>query len=131
MNCPKENIFGKNRKLKSGWKVQERAIPMNSIRFNDLHLAARGRWDDILPALGVPSHALNRKAQPCPSCGGTDRFVYDNKFGKGNFICRSMDGNVSGDGFTLLVHTGVARSNYQALTLVAQYLGVTGAYNGY
>jgi putative DNA primase/helicase len=104
---------------------------MNSIRFNDLHLAARGRWDEILPALGVPSHALNRKAQPCPSCGGTDRFVYDNKFGRGNFICRSMEGNVSGDGFTLLVHTGVARSNYQALTLVAQYLGVTEVYNGY
>ena len=49
---------------------------------------ARGRWRDVLLALGVPTTILNGKAQPCPWCGGKDRFTFDDKAGNGSFICR-------------------------------------------
>jgi len=61
--------------------------------------AAHGRWREILPALGIPTSFLNGKHQPCPFCGGTDRFRFDDKQGDGDFFC-SQCGN--GKGFKLL-----------------------------
>ena len=49
---------------------------------------ARGRWRDILLGLGVAESVLNGKAQPCPWCGGRDRFTFDDKAGNGSFVCR-------------------------------------------
>jgi putative DNA primase/helicase len=49
---------------------------------------AHGRWREIMRALGVSEEILNGKQQPCPMCGGKDRFVWDNKTGDGNYICR-------------------------------------------
>lgn len=49
---------------------------------------AQGRWRDILIALEFPLKALDGKAGPCPMCGGEDRFVFDNKDGRGGFFCR-------------------------------------------
>lgn len=60
---------------------------------------ARGKWRGILAQLGVPSEALTGKHGPCPKCGGKDRFRFDNKQGKGTWIC-SVCG--AGDGFRLL-----------------------------
>ena len=59
---------------------------------------ARGRWGEILPALGVPMQVLNGKHQPCPRCRGTDRFRYTDREGSGSFICTQCG---SGDGFKL------------------------------
>lgn len=53
-------------------KIQERAV---------------GRWHHILPAVGVPAAHLSGKHGPCPLCGGKDRWRFDNKGGKGTFIC--------------------------------------------
>ena len=65
--------------------------------------AAFGRWPDILLALGVSADALARKRnQPCPACGGVDRFQFIDK-GQGRFVCRSLD-SLGGDGFTLAMH---------------------------
>jgi len=52
------------------------------------HEAAKGKWRGILIGLGVPESALSRKNCACPMCGGTDRFVYDNKEGRGTYHCR-------------------------------------------
>ena len=41
--------------------------------FRTVAQAARGRWHDLLPALGVPAAALSRRHGPCPGCGGRDR----------------------------------------------------------
>lgn len=49
---------------------------------------AHGQWTQILLALGVAEEVLNRKNQPCPMCGGTDRFQYTDRFGEGNYHCR-------------------------------------------
>jgi putative DNA primase/helicase len=49
---------------------------------------AHGQWTPVLFALGVPEEVLSRKNQPCPMCGGTDRFQYTDRFGEGNYHCR-------------------------------------------
>ena len=40
---------------------------------------ARGRWQGILPAIGVSSQYLTGKHGPCPMCGGKDRFRWTTK----------------------------------------------------
>lgn len=49
--------------------------------------AAKGQWRGILATLGVPETALKDKHGPCPMCGGTDRFRWDNQGGTGSYIC--------------------------------------------
>ncbi len=48
---------------------------------------ARGRWAEILPALGIGAEFLSDKHGPCSGCGGKDRFRFDDKGGRGTFIC--------------------------------------------
>ena len=51
-------------------------------------LAARGRWREILLAVGIEGKILNRKQQPCPMCGGKDRFSFTDRSGDGDYMCR-------------------------------------------
>jgi len=60
---------------------------------------AHGRWDEILAACGVAETILRKRNGPCPLCGGTDRFVYSDKYGEGNYHCRHCG---AGGGFKLL-----------------------------
>lgn len=60
---------------------------------------ACNKWGSILPALGVDAKFLTGKHGPCPACGGTDRFRFDDKGGKGTFFCNACG---AGDGFKLL-----------------------------
>lgn len=55
----------------------------------------RGRWREILLALGLPDKALVNRHGPCPVCGGKDRFRFDDMDGKGTFICSQCG---AGDG---------------------------------
>jgi len=60
-------------------------------RIEEVKRRAHGRWTSILKAVGVSEGILNGKNQPCPiqGCGGTDRFQYTDKYGEGNYHCRS------------------------------------------
>lgn len=60
---------------------------------------ARNRWPDLLAHFGVDQKLLTGKHAPCPSCGGRDRFRFDDKDGRGTFFCSKCG---SGDGFALL-----------------------------
>jgi putative DNA primase/helicase len=60
---------------------------------------ARGRWHGILPQLGISPKLLRNRHGPCPMCGGKDRFRFDNKEGKGTWICNRCG---SGDGAELV-----------------------------
>ena len=60
--------------------------------------AAKGKWRGILMALGVPETFLRNQHSPCPLCGGKDRFRWDNKEGRGSYICNSCG---AGDGMKL------------------------------
>ena len=48
---------------------------------------ARGRWRDILIAVGVPLTILSGRHQACPFCGGKDRFRWDDQGGNGSYFC--------------------------------------------
>ena len=73
-------------------------------RVRDLKSRAHGQWTPMLQAIGVDAKILNGRNQPCPlpGCGGTDRFQYTDKFGEGNYHCRSC-----GAGGGLLLAQGV------------------------
>jgi putative DNA primase/helicase len=60
---------------------------------------ARGRWHGILPQLGISPKLLRNRHGPCPMCGGKDRFRFDDKEGKGTWICNKCG---SGDGAELV-----------------------------
>lgn len=60
---------------------------------------AVGRWPGILATLGIDQAYLRNKHGPCPICCGKDRFRFDDKEGRGTFICSHCG---SGDGFKLL-----------------------------
>jgi putative DNA primase/helicase len=68
-------------------------------RVDALKARAEGRWPEILLSCGVPEQVLNRRNQPCPACGGTDRFQFTDKYRAGNYYCRGCG---PGDGFKLL-----------------------------
>ena len=54
----------------------------------DIKVRAAGRWKGILSGLGMDRKALSGKHGPCPICAdGTDRFRFDDKEGRGTFIC--------------------------------------------
>jgi putative DNA primase/helicase len=59
---------------------------------------ARGHWREILPAFGIGTPYLTGKHGPCPFCGGSDRYRWDDKDGTGSFICASCG---AGDGIAL------------------------------
>jgi len=60
---------------------------------------AKGKWHDILTRLGVSGQHLTGKHGACPVCGGKDRFRFDNKGGRGSWICSACG---AGDGFALV-----------------------------
>lgn len=61
--------------------------------------AAKGKWDGILVTL-IGEEAVTRKHGPCPMCGGTDRYRYDNNRNDGDWYCNNCG---TGDGFKLLM----------------------------
>ncbi len=80
----------------------------------------QNRWDDILRGVGLPERIFNRKSQPCPMCGGVDRFTYDNKGGNGSFICRKCP--AAGDGVELVKRfKGIEFK--EAATLIESFIG--------
>jgi putative DNA primase/helicase len=53
----------------------------------------RGRWPDLLAELGgLSADQLTDKHQPCPCCGGTDRYRFDDKDGTGSWFCNQCGG---------------------------------------
>lgn len=62
--------------------------------------AAKGRWRGILRELGIDDAFLRNRHGPCPLCGGTDRWRWDDKDGRGTFFCSNCG---SGDGMDLAI----------------------------
>lgn len=74
----------------------------------DLNEAARGRWPDILASLaGLTDQQLTDRHQPCPLCGGEDRYRFDDKDGSGSWFCNRCGGRTqsggAGNGMDLLM----------------------------
>lgn len=82
--------------------------------------AAKGRWREIFIAAGIDAHLIDGKARPCPLCAGTDRFVFDDKHGRGDYFCRQCG---PGDGFAL-VGGFLGCGFVDALSFVENYCGL-------
>jgi putative DNA primase/helicase len=68
-------------------------------RIDDVKARAHGHWPQFLLHLGLEERMITRRLNlPCPFCGGTDRFQFTDKFGEGNYHCRSCG---PGGGFQL------------------------------
>lgn len=66
----------------------------------DIQEIARHRWQTILPHLGLDARYLQNKHQPCPMCGGKDRYRFDDKGGNGTYYCNQCG---AGNGITLVM----------------------------
>ena len=90
---------------------------------------ANGHWPAILGALaGLSSEQLTDKHQPCPLCGGKDRYRFDDQDGTGSWFCNKCGGpsetGGGGSGIELLMRrTGWTFK--EAAQRVEQHLGVT------
>lgn len=92
-----------------------------NIDANEVKHAANGKWPSILAhCAGLDERQLSNRHQPCPACGGTDRYRFDDKAGDGEHFC---NGCGAGDGFALLQKVTGWDFN-TAKTRVAEYLGV-------
>ena len=58
---------------------------------------ARGKWNGIFSHFGISLKP--RRHGPCPVCGGKDRFIFDDKQGRGTYYCSHCG---AGSGFMLL-----------------------------
>ena len=94
----------------------------------EIEAVASGNWESVLLGAGVPGDLLNGKHQPCPCCGGTDRFRFLNKDGRGTWICNQCkpDGASPFD----LVMAVYGCSFVESLDLLATTLGLSKQDNG-
>ncbi len=74
----------------------------------DLMEAASGQWPRLLIELaGLSPEQLQDRHQPCPSCGGTDRYRWDRDDGPGGWFCNQCGGRErsggGGSGMDLLL----------------------------
>lgn len=99
--------------------------PSGWIDAHELHTRiGKGGWAPVLEQLGLPPEALKlRRQQPCPVCGGRDRYCYDDRFGRGDYICRHCG---AGDALDLLMklHRWTLP---QAVERVCQVIGLSRA----
>ena len=102
-----------------GWATARPRLDFDTVR-----AAAAGRWPALLVALGIADEYLRDRHGPCPGCGGTDRFRYDDRDGAGTWLCSAGGGApVAGDGFALLEHCHGWTAT-EALHRVADVLGL-------
>lgn len=92
---------------------------------------ASGRWPELLQSLGglLPDQ-LTDQHQPCPACGGTDRYRWDRDDDEGGFYCNQCGGKDhmggAGSGLDLLMRV-TGWDLKQSLRRVEQHLGIPSA----
>lgn len=67
--------------------AQNQAKKRPPLNFEHIQSQANGYYvSRIFPAVGIKLHSNHNKHQPCPMCGGSDRFRCDDKNGTGSWI---------------------------------------------
>lgn len=99
---------------------------MAGIQKDEVITAARGRWREILTAVGgIEAASLNGKHHPCPKCGGTDRFrLIDAEAGA--VLCNQCFDKGNGDGIAAVMWAQ-GWEFPEALKRIGGYLQVTPA----
>jgi putative DNA primase/helicase len=90
--------------------------------------AAAGRWPELLCALaGLSPEQLTNTHQPCPACGGTDRYRWDRDDADGGWFCNQCGGkdHAGGAGSGMDLLTRVTGWDFkQACRRIEQHLGI-------
>ena len=81
--------------------------------------AAADRWPTVLAGLHINVPDSPRRHGPCPACGGSDRFRFDDG-GRGSFICNQCG---AGDGLDLIRKVNKCDTT-EAARLAADVLGI-------
>ncbi|HFD8868227.1 TPA: DUF927 domain-containing protein [Salmonella enterica] len=81
--------------------------------------AAAGNWPYVLAGLSIDVPDSSRRHAPCPACGGTDRFRFDDN-GRGSFICNQCG---AGDGLDLIKKVNNCDTT-EAAKMAAEVLGI-------
>ena len=95
---------------------------------------AEGQWPRLLGELaGLAPEQLQNRHQPCPACGGTDRYRWDRDDGPGGWFCNQCGGKDrtggGGDGMDLLIRlTGWDFA--EAARRIKAHLGLPSSSNG-
>jgi putative DNA primase/helicase len=95
---------------------------------------AEGQWPRLLGELaGLAPEQLQNRHQPCPACGGTDRYRWDRDDGPGGWFCNQFGGKErtggGGDGMDLLLRlTGWEFAD--AARRIEAHLALPGTQNG-
>ena len=95
---------------------------------------AEGQWPRLLGELaGLAPEQLQNRHQPCPACGGTDRYRWDRDDGPGGWFCNQCGGKErtggGGDGMDLLIRlTGWDFA--EAARRIKAHLALPGTPNG-
>ena len=83
---------------------------------------AYDKWPNVLQSLGgLTECQVTKRHQPCPACGGTDRYRMDDKHGDGGYYC---NGCGAGDGISLLMKVNGWRFN-EAITALEAHFGLS------
>jgi putative DNA primase/helicase len=92
-------------------------------RYNldEINRKAHGNWRSILKAvLNLSDQQVTNKGQPCPICGGSDRYSFSDKYKNGNYYCRGCG---PGNGWTLIKKLKGCEFR-EALKIVGDYLNL-------
>lgn len=111
--------------MENSFKSQEQAITnkRKPLDFKYIQDQAMGNYvSRIFPAVGINLGSQPNKHQPCPLCGGRDRFRCDDKGGSGSWICNQCG---AGNGFSL-VREYTGGDSYDTFALIAEVLGIDG-----
>ncbi|PCH52631.1 MAG: hypothetical protein COC22_03800 [Flavobacteriaceae bacterium] len=104
-------------------KAQPRkTTPTHGAKHNT-KLLAQGNWQAILTRFGADTSCLDGRHHPCPACGGTDRFRFDDNDGSGSHICSQCG---AGDGFSLIQKMGGYANFKEAAKAIDDLMGWSG-----
>lgn len=90
------------------------------IAIQQIQTSMIGQWQGVLEGAGV-TLPQGRKHGPCPMCGGRDRFRFDDRDGRGTWICNQCG---AGDGLTLFARSSCL-SVKEAIPLLASMCGLS------
>lgn len=88
----------------------------------------KGNWPEVLTAVaGLSAQQVTDKHQPCPLCGGKDRYRFDDIDGEGTWYCNKCGGpgrfGGAGNGWEMLMRkTGMTFT--EALSAVNKHFGI-------
>ena len=102
---------------------------VGSVLMQDINEAAKGHWPSILGALaGLSQKQLTDKHQPCPLCGGTDRYRFDDQGGNGSWFCNKCGGKTQSGGAGSGMDMLMRKNNWdfkRAASEVERHLGIS------